>query len=112
MYKVKKVFAAMMVGVLLLGAAITAHASGRVAGEPVHTCSFSEVYTFSRSEYRGYHPYVTGWEVNAATGQTTPVYSTCNVYVNYFKGEMKCGCGKVNRLLPDKSVEIHTGCGQ
>lgn len=113
MYKAKKVFAAMAMGALLAGSVITAYASENDSKDPPpHVHSFSIVNsTFYRSEYKGEHPYVSGWKVDGSTGQTTPVYSTCGVSVNYFKGEWKCACGASNGAAYT-SKEVHSGCGK
>lgn len=99
-------------GSIVIGGIITAHASENSSKEPEHTCAFNEVYTFYRSEYKGYHPYQIGTKTDGSMGQIMPVYATCGVSVNYYKGEWKCGCGKTNGPLPDKSYEIHSGCGK
>ena len=112
MHRAKKVFATMLVGALLLGGVITAHASENSSKEPEHICAFSAVYTFYRSEYRGYHPYVISTTTDGSTGQVTTEYGTCGVSVNYYKGEWKCACGKTNGSLPETSKEIHSGCGK
>lgn len=113
MHRAKKVLATMLVGVLLLGGAITAYASVNDSKDPPpHVHSFSIVNSvYCRSEYKGSHPYVSGWKVDGSTGQSTPVYSTCGVSENYYKGEWKCACGASNGIAYT-SREIHSSCGK
>ena len=66
---------------------------------------------FCKSEYKGTHPYVSGWRVDGSTGQTTPVYSGCGVSINYYKttGEWVDGSGEDTTY---SSKVIHSSCGK
>lgn len=110
MCRVKKVLAIVMASVLLVGGVLTAHATETVHREPEHVHAFSAVYTFSRSEYLGSHPYLIGWDTTKGT--PTPIYGTCDVVKNHYKGESKCGCGATNGTLPEKTETTHSACGQ
>lgn len=107
MYRAKKIFATMLVGVLLLGFAITAYASENILREPPHQHEFSQVYTIYKSQYMGTHPHMIGWKVDASTGERTPAYVTCYLSVDYYKGEWKCGCGATNGPCENYSEERH-----
>lgn len=63
---------------------------------------------FYKSEYRGSHPYVSGWRVDGSTGQTTPVYSTCGISINYYKTTGEWADGDT-AYTPR---EIHSSCGK
>ena len=111
MKRVKKVTAAMLVSVLVLGFAVTAHASESVLRAPVHTHAFSvPSYSCYNSFSSGTHSYVSGYKVDSK-GNTTPVYSSCTILVYQYKGVWKCACGATNGADYKTETE-HTACGQ
>lgn len=110
MCRVKKVMAIVMASVLLVGGVLTAHATETVHREPVHVHAFSAVYSLLRSEHLGSHPYLAGWDTTKGT--PTPIYGTCDVVKNHYKGESKCACGATNGTLAEETETIHSACGQ
>lgn len=104
MYRAKKIFLAMLVCVLLLGGAITAHASESSSTVPEHNHNFDvRTYTYYKSEYFGMHPY-------ESNGKTV----TCYVSIYYYRGERVCTFSGCNATDGYKVISEyrHSACGQ
>lgn len=109
MCRTKKVMVIVMAIVLLVGGAITVHASGLVQKEPEYPHSFKAAYSLLRSEYLGMHPYLTGWDTTGGT--PIPLYVTCYVEKNYYTGESGYADAVINGILDRKTETIHSTCG-
>lgn len=109
--RTRKLIAAMLMSVLVLGFAATAHAEENVARSTTHTHAFSVInYSCYNSFSNGKHRYVSGYKVDS-NGNTTPVYDYCTIVVYQYQGEWKCACGATNGMYYDTKT-VHTACGQ
>lgn len=106
MNKGRKIMAALLLGGMLCGSAVTADAA--VKAEHVHAYSYDHTVTLSATPGTS-HPYVTG-TITDSSGNVTYLYGTCQT-VNYrYRDYYKCGCGSVYSL--DRGDEWHSACGK
>lgn len=111
MSRLKKVMGLMLAGTLSLGIAVSAYAAESVMRTPQHVHAFSVVnYVYYDSHSYGSHRYMSGYRVDADTGETMPVFSNCTLIEYQYRGEWKCACGATDGPAY-KSELRHMDCG-